>query len=304
MKLGADPEFFILDDRSSIINASKICSRNKKNPLKVANDVSLFHDNVLLEFNIQECDSCEEFVKRCMKAKDYIKNLVPPNYRISLQAYGELEAEELKSKNAKDYGCVSDFNAYTLTENELPVTLLKNSDFRMAGGHFHIGGMQPDVVTNPVMKPLYVFMLDMFLGIPATLIDNNTDSYRRKSYFGTAGSYRDKPYGIEYRVLSPFWLRNESTAGLFYLLNEFVFHEMNEGIYKKFYKFNLNELKSNNPEQAYQCYGYDQNALIKAINTCNYSLARKFFNFAVNFMPNRLVSLVEYEISHPCSLIF
>jgi hypothetical protein len=304
MKLGADPEFFILNEHSNLINAAKICPANKNNPVKVANEVKIFHDNVLLEFNIQEATSCEEFVLRCMKAKDYVKNAAPANYRISLHAYGELEQEELKAKNAKDYGCVSDLNAYTLCENELPLNILKSANFRMAGGHIHIGGNDNDIVINPVYKPLYVFMLDLFLGIPSVLIDQSTDSYRRRAYFGMAGSYRDKPYGIEYRVLSSFWLRNESTIGLYYLLNEFVFHEMNDGIWNKFYKFNIKELKSNNPEQAYNCYGYDQSALIRAINTSNYSLARKFFNFAVNFMPNRLVSLVQNEINNPCSLIF
>jgi hypothetical protein len=303
MKLGADPEFFVMDENNSFINGAKFLNATKNKPRKLNNDSSVFYDNVLLELNINPANSIEEFVLRCSTGLHQLKSLVGTN-RISLHAYAEFDSTQLKDKNAREYGCVSDMNAYTLTENDLPTELIKNTNYRTAGGHIHIGGSPGDAVMNPVLKPLFVFMLDLFVGIPGVLIDNSAESFRRRSYFGRAGSFRDKDYGLEYRVLSPFWLRNESTIGLFYLLVEFVFHEMNNNIFTKFYHFDVEKLRSNSPETAYSCYGYDVQNLIKAINTNNYSLARKYFNFATNFMPNRLIQLVESEISNPKNLVF
>jgi hypothetical protein len=155
------------------------------------------------------------------------------------------------------------------------------------------------------MKPLFVFMLDLFVGIPSVLIDHGTDSYKRRKYFGRAGSHRDKPYGLEYRVLSPFWLRNKSTTQLIYKLVEFVFDNMNDSIYKKFFNFNVDKLKSDSPETAYDCFGYDLNAVATTINECNFDKAKNFWMFASNFMPNHLIEQVEYEMNQPkvCTLV-
>ena len=303
MKLGADPEFFVLDETNSFINASKVLNYSKNKPIKFLNETSGFYDNVLLELNILPANNISEFVTRCYDGMHFLRNHIGSN-KLSLHAYAEFDSSELRAKNAKEYGCVSDTNAYTLTENELPVDLIKNSCMRTAGGHIHIGGTAGDAVCNPVLKPLYVFMLDLFVAIPGVLIDNSAESYRRRSYFGRAGAYRDKEYGIEYRVLSPFWLRSESTIAIFYLLCDFVFHEMNENIYQKFFKFEIAKLRGNSPETAYCSYGYDVQNLNKAINTNNYSLARKYFNFATNFMPNKIIKLVEEEINNPKRLVF
>jgi hypothetical protein len=303
MKLGTDPEFFVVDSHNTFVNAYRVCKHSKAKPYKISHDINLFYDNVLLEINIEPANNLEEFVERLHRARDLTRGVIGDS-KISLHAYAEFENEELRFPNAKDFGCVPDLNAYTLTENDSQIEILKQINCRMAGGHIHIGGINTDTICNPLMKPLFVYMLDLFVGIPAVLIDNSAESYRRRSFFGTAGSYRDTPYGLEYRVLSPFWLRSESTMALIYLLCDFVFHEMNEGIYKKFYNFNIDKLKSNNPISAYSCYGYDQDSLINAINSNNYSNARKFFNFASNFMPNKLIELVEYEINNPKKLQF
>ena len=60
--------------------------------------------------------------------------------------------------------------------------------------------------------------LDYFLGIPSILLDK--DKKRRPSY-GNAGSFRPKPYGLEYRVLSNFWIKKKEYM-------EFVFSQTKE----------------------------------------------------------------------------
>jgi len=48
--------------------------------------------------------------------------------------------------------------------------------------------------------------LDAYLGLPSVLFEK--DGMRRTLY-GKAGAYRPTPYGVEYRVLSNFWLTEE-----------------------------------------------------------------------------------------------
>ena len=49
-------------------------------------------------------------------------------------------------------------------------------------------------------------MCDYYLGLPALLLDGDD---RRKELYGKAGACRFKEYGIEYRVLSNFWIAND-----------------------------------------------------------------------------------------------
>lgn len=301
MKLGIDPEFFVFNSSNKPINAIRVLSNTKENSL-ILNGSRFYHDNVLLEYNIEPAKNYEEFDKFVQFAMTNLLKITE-GYKVSLQAHAEFEPEELSFKNAKEYGCVPDYDAYTLVQNDLPSKVLAKTNARTAGGHIHIGGEGTDAVCHPFLKPMFVFMLDLFVGIPSVLIDNSTESFRRRQYFGAAGSHRDKPYGLEYRVLSPFWLRTPSTIKLIYNLVEFVFESMNDGIYKKFFNFDVDKLKGDTPEKAYDCYGYDNLCVAKTINDCNSTLARKYFNFACNFMPNYLIQHIEEEIKTPKSML-
>jgi len=46
----------------------------------------------------------------------------------------------------------------------------------------------------------------LHLGIPSVHLDTDT---LRKSLYGKAGAFRPTSYGLEYRVLSNFWLKSE-----------------------------------------------------------------------------------------------
>jgi len=298
MKLGTDPEFFVLNNHNKPINAYKICKNKNTKPLSVEN-INIYHDNVLLEANTAPSLSESEFLST---NQTLIKVLleVAKDHKLSLDGFIEFDSDELLLPNAKDFGCVPDYDAYTLTINDYATSSLKKNNYRTAGGHMHIGSQSSDdVVANPILKPIFIYMLDLFVGIPSVLIDHSTQTFRRREHFGAAGCHRDKPYGVEYRVLSPFWFRSVDTQKLIYRLCDFVYHEANDGLYKKFINFNLDKLRSNNPVEAYDCFGYDKNGVIKAINNCDTHNARRFYNFASNFMPNDLIELIEFEINKP-----
>ena len=51
-------------------------------------------------------------------------------------------------------------------------------------------------------------MMDCFHGIISVLLDSSKSSARRKELYGKAGAHRPKDYGVEYRVLSNYWLKS------------------------------------------------------------------------------------------------
>ena len=295
MKIGVDPEFFILDDNSNPINAIRVLPGKSHNPLK-KNGINFYHDNALAEFNFAPVKSEIEFIEKTRESIKILKSLVHP-YNISIQAFAEFDKQEMILPNAREVGCNPDYDAYTLTQNDIPSMFFTKTNNRAAGGHFHIGGEKDDAVCHPFLKPIFVFMLDLFVGIPSVVFDHSVSSFRRRKVFGHAGSHRDKTYGLEYRVLSPFWLRSTNTASLMYRLIEFVFESMNNEFYKKFWNFYPDRLRSDKPATAFECYGYDHKAVINAINDNDVNAARRFCNFIMNFLPDYLVADLQQEIN-------
>ena len=51
---------------------------------------------------------------------------------------------------------------------------------------------------------------DLFLGVPSVLMD---EGELRKQLYGKAGAFRPKPYGVEYRTLSNFWVFDPKLVG-------------------------------------------------------------------------------------------
>lgn len=298
MLLGADPEFFIVDTKYQIINSYRIIKKNKNKPIKI-NNFKFFYDNVAIEANFNPCNTKEKFLVELDSMFSELKKLISP-HKLSLQAYGELNESETSFPNINEIGCEPDLNAYKFCYNKLPVKQVRGNSGRTIGGHLHIGGIGDDAVLDPFLKPLFVYMLDLFVGIPSVLLDNSVDSYKRRKTFGKAGSYKSKKYGLEYRVLSPFWLANPTIAGLIYQLIEFVFNSMNEKIYNKFWHFDPVKMGTKTKE-AYCCFGYDSKEIEECINNVDVNLAKKYYNFIHHFLPYDIACCLDAEIEKKCN---
>ena len=70
--------------------------------------------------------------------------------------------------------------------------------------HIHIGYENPNIGFSTAL----VKYMDMFVGVPSVVYDHDT---RRRKYYGNAGSFRLTSYGVEYRVLSGYWLQSADT---------------------------------------------------------------------------------------------
>jgi hypothetical protein len=200
VKVGADPELF-LTKNGKPFSAEGIIGGSKDEPkLTEIEGCCLQEDNVMAEFNITPSENEEDFNENIDFMLDTISTIALVNdCEIMIKPSAIFEKDQLITSQAMEFGCSPDFNAYNFMENER-VEIKEN--LRAAGGHIHIGYENP---TKNISLQI-VRALDIFLGLPSLFLDDDT---RRRQYYGNAGAYREKTYGVEYRTLSNFWIQTE-----------------------------------------------------------------------------------------------
>lgn len=204
LTLGADPEIFVGEGELVRSIIGKIGgTKENPNPLPIGDGFAVQEDNVALEFNIPPSGSKEAFSNNLQDALQYLETTMKDryNYNFVRQSAVSFPDEELEDHRAWVFGCEPDFNAWTLRRNPRPKA--KDKKLRSCGGHVHVGYKLTDD-----QKIELVRMLDLCLGVPSTLMDNGE---ARKELYGKRGAFRDKPYGLEYRTLSNFWVFDEKT---------------------------------------------------------------------------------------------
>lgn len=67
-----------------------------------------------------------------------------------------------------------------------------------------------------------IYLLDILVGNTGVLLDRNPLSAERRKVYGRAGEFRLTPYGVEYRVLSNFWLKSYTIFSLMFALARFA----------------------------------------------------------------------------------
>jgi hypothetical protein len=200
-KLGADPELFMAD-RFGALKAScgKIGgSKEAPMPMGLGEGFMIQEDNVAVEFNIPPASSAEELRNNMRRALKEIASGVKTmyDYEIVNLSAASFPEEELASPAAQVFGCDPDFDAWTMKKNPRPTAVDKN--LRSCGGHIHVGLEDPKIV-SPIAL---VRAMDLFLGVPSVIMDKGE---LRKRLYGKRGAHRVKPYGVEYRTLSNFWI--------------------------------------------------------------------------------------------------
>lgn len=199
-KLGCDPELFLQDAAASLVSSiGKIGgTKEKPAPLPLGIGYAVQEDNVAVEFNIPPADSMEQWDNAIQRTIAFLEEGVRTKYnlRFSGAASASFPASELLNPKALEFGCDPDYNAWTMEENPKPKAADKN--LRSCGGHVHVG-----FKGTLAEKAKLGRLMDLFLAVPATLMDKDE---KRKELYGKMGAVRFKSYGVEYRVLSNFWI--------------------------------------------------------------------------------------------------
>lgn len=198
MRLGADPEVF-MHEAGKHISIIGMVGADKWNPLQMdglPKGFTIQEDNVALEFGIPPAASADEYVSHIQTVMKESLNYLYTGLAFSRLSCTVFEKDQLTNPMALVFGCEPDFNAWTGKENKKPTP--PNPDMRSAGGHIHVETtLDPEAVVRN---------MDLFLSVPAVLMD---DGFERKSIYGKAGAHRRKPYGVEYRTPSNFWIFDE-----------------------------------------------------------------------------------------------
>jgi hypothetical protein len=203
--IGTDIEFFVEDIISKLIKTAEPYAKGTKNePYNFdPNDkwacISL--DNVLFEITSTPSDNESEFLNSINKGKDYVKSLLPENLGLTYLPSARLLDEELQSTCAKTFGCEGTFNAWLREMNPSPSSTDKN--LRSSGFHLHFS--YGNDVDTPIDEAI-VKACDLLLGVPSVLIEPKNN---RRELYGKAGECRFKPYGVEYRVLSGYFAKDD-----------------------------------------------------------------------------------------------
>jgi hypothetical protein len=210
--IGADPEMFVKRGQT-ILPIFGLVGGTKKAPLPIllgAPGFTYQEDGAALEFNIPAFMGYTRFTEGIGSAMEnlqrYILNPLKLEIATGINAI-KLTSEQLEHPKAKEIGCLPDHWAYGAPgDSPLPEDMYKRKPFsasdlgamRYAGGHIHVGYNKEAVPAD-----IFAKYMDVLIGLPCVKYDKQGG--RRKIY-GLPGLYRPKPYGLEYRTLSNFWL--------------------------------------------------------------------------------------------------
>lgn len=228
--IGTDVEFALYDNSlNNFIPADEdlIDMGVKKNPIfliktSTGNEAFIERDVVNAEFTFKNTYKLNEAIKmwtdieESRKAvEDKIKENTGRNISLPYISFVEHNKNILKSKPEKKYferGCDPDMNAWLFIPNIIDDCVRKSTKYG-CGFHIHIGFDNLENIGEFELANL-IKLLDFYVGQHSNKYDKDTKR-RIESGYGKSGSFRIKPYGVEYRVLGTGFISKESIEFLF-----------------------------------------------------------------------------------------
>jgi Phage phiEco32-like COOH.NH2 ligase-type 2 len=262
--VGSDPEFFFMKDGKVVPSVEII--KQETNSVK--------RDGFQGELN-PSADSCREVagnrIARAIRDAAYMARQSGATLTFNMSTVIEDDVWKRSPSGLKRFGCNPTQNVH---EKEFKRSTGMREKFRSAGGHVHI--QLGDSMKRKVSDIIKV--MDIVVGNTCVLIDRDPANARRRKIYGRAGEHRIKPYGVEYRVPSNFWLKHyklwSMIAGLARNSVGIVMHGHAEKLFAL----------------------YDFKDVRKAINENDFDLALKNFDILSKFMKdNAIVSPYAFD---------
>lgn len=207
--VGADPEFFLADKKGTPVPAIGLIGGTKDEPKRIFDNdefSAVQEDNVMVEYNIKPAQTAEDFLANHLSVQAYLQKMINEKNLVPLiRPSMTFTPAQLAHKQAQTMGCEGDFNAWTDRANFI-ISPKDMGLIRVAGGHVHVSFEVDGKKADKMHHLEVVRMLDLALGLPSVMLD---DDIIRRRYYGRAGAFRPKMYGVEYRTLSNFWLTSD-----------------------------------------------------------------------------------------------
>jgi hypothetical protein len=231
--VGSDPEVMVKSQKTQeIVSAIPLVKEGKDDPRDLGQGFKVLHDTTLIEFNIPPTDSKKRFIATMREGLKRVSKVIGKEHTLIAQASHEFPKKFLKERDANVFGCAASFDAWEMRMCQPPDC--KNG-LRTGSTHLHIGrkdfeNPSDDVLINPYSKARIIRLMDLFLGIPFTILESNDPTNKaRKKLYGTCGNHRPCEYGVEYRVLSNYCLRSPELLDLAFDLSMFAVRMEVEG---------------------------------------------------------------------------
>lgn len=213
VKIGCDPEGFIVRKDGKFISAAGLFPGTKKDPHQLEGG-AVQVDGVALEFNIVAAETEEQFlgnIDKVVKQLDELVTKVDKDLKLKFVPIATFEPEDWEKVDpeAKVLGCDPDYNALNGEINTNPTEKLDKQPVRTAAGHIHIGWTKDE---DPQSFQHFVdcrYIAAQFHQKHMKFYAPRDDAeYRRLQFYGHHGSFRPKSYGVELRSPSNLWVQS------------------------------------------------------------------------------------------------
>jgi hypothetical protein len=208
--LGCDPEIFVVDARGEVLPAFDFLPAPAALPRKNGERVgaNVYWDGFQAEMSTVP-ETCLAYLVDSVQwgLKDILAAARKHNKDARLTIRNVIPISPMLLRNAADehvaLGCKPSLNVHGLAGE--PVLDGRALTHRFAGGHIHIGeGGYPKLVE--ASRYGVAKFMDMTLGLIGTAIATEVDDPIRRKFYGLPGEIREPKHGLEYRVLSNYWL--------------------------------------------------------------------------------------------------
>jgi hypothetical protein len=226
------------------------------------------YDTYRVKYEVESVNEYDLSEKLNLFINDFNKKLSDVNSEISNKKHYEIDDNFDNIEHVLH-------NAYDFDRNKS-----KNSNFVITNGFVKISD---DMFLDKNNVRVFVYLLDLFLGIPSLFIDNDPSQIIRRLYY-KSGDYTKYQNTIEYKLLSNDWMFDPSKIKFVYRIIDFCFNFLKEEKYEKFYEV---------ADDFVYIYGYDFNEVIKIIDKLKLNDAEKYMRFISNFLPENLCKDLE-----------
>lgn len=217
LTIGADVEFFLNSRAQGIIPATAFnCPGSKLEPVTMGTMGTFHRDNLSVEIQPLPADTPADFVHNGNRLFQALKSRYRAmNLTLSVTPVAQFPAKMLKTlTEANEIGCEPDRCAYSGQEAKATDAETLGR-VRTASGHIHIGGQDG---LPEEQRAIAITWMDVLEGLWCRQHEdhNSVGGSLRRSYYGQAGRYRIKPYGMEWRTPSnlnwSYWVSDPSRA--------------------------------------------------------------------------------------------
>ena len=203
LTFGSDPELFITKPGGRIVAAHSVGIPYLDKSPEVTGG-RYFRDGWALELNPHPSTDPTELYKNIKSILSTVKKMLPEGHGFSSVPCTFIDLSQLKDApdDVKEFGCNPAYDAYKLQVTK-PDVDAKTYPLRSLSGHLHFSGLPH--LDNTDNYPDIIKFLDLYVGLPLSIVFSRGAQYKRRAFYGRAGEFRPQRYssgtrGLEYRT--------------------------------------------------------------------------------------------------------